>query len=284
MPLPPLSPLPGGPRAQWREAQRLRLAGACLYASAVLVATCGAAAFLIASVSSAAFSLPTSSSASKFSLPAVLWSSLLSPRVAFAALLMSAAQGLAVVATGNAARACPPAGPKALSFLSSAAGGGGGASGHRHRRRRRWRWLAASTSTVLSAADSALTRLFFDGAASSRAAFTLLAGCAVSGWAIVPLFCWMAQGSSSAAVAVVGAPPPSSSSSSSSSPFLSTPPWAPTLGLVVGAAHALLSLGLGDDVVLVPALRRARAFAVKRAAAESARRAAATAAGRSSRR
>ena len=199
---PPLSPPPGGPKTQWREAQRLRLAGACLYASAVLVVSCGAAAFMIASVSSA------TSPTSEFSLSTVLWSSLFSPRVAFAALLMSAAQGLAVVATGNAARACPPAGPKALSFLSSAAGGGGGASGHRHRRRRRWRWLAASTSTVLSAADSALTRLFFDGAASSRAAFTLLAGCAVSGWAIVPLFCWMAQGSSSAAVAVVGAPPP----------------------------------------------------------------------------
>lgn len=263
-PLPPLCHPPlGGPKAQWREAQRLRLAGACLYASAVLVVSCGAFSFLIAAVSAAATS-PTS----KFSLSAVLWSSLLSPRVALAALLMSAAQGLAVVATGNAARACPPSGPKALAFVS---GGGGGAGGRRRQRRRQWQWLAAASTSVLSAADSALTRLLLDGAASTRAGLTLLAGCAVSGWAIVPLFSWMAQGS---AAGVGGSPP----SPSPPQLLLSTPPWAPTLGLLVGAAHALLSLALGDDVVLVPALRRARAFVVKRAAAESAQRAAATAA------
>ena len=170
---PPLSPPPGGPKTQWREAQRLRLAGACLYASAVLVVSCGAAAFMIASVSSA------TSPTSEFSLSTVLWSSLFSPRVAFAALLMSAAQGLAVVATGNAARACPPSGLKALSFVPRGGGGGGGGAGRRRQRRRRWRWLAAASTTVLSAADSALTRLFLDGATSSRAGLTLLAGCAV---------------------------------------------------------------------------------------------------------
>ena len=258
MPPPPLPPLhPGGPKAQWREAQRLRLAGACLYASAVLAVSCGAAAFLMASVSTF--------SSSKFSLSAALLSSLFSPRVAVAALLMSAAQALAVVATGNAARACPPLGPKALSFVLLPRGGA-------RRRRHRRRWLASAFSHSLSAADTALTRLFLDGAASTRAGVALLAGCAASGWAIVPLFCWMAQG---CWVVDGGSPSPSPSPSS---PSLSTPPWAPTLGLLVGAAHALLSLGLGDDVVLVPALRRARAFAVKRAAAECVRRAVLTAA------
>ena len=260
-PRPPSPPFPDGPKAQWREAQRLRLAGACLYASAVLVATCGSAAFLLAAVSSAMASTPKFS----FSLSAALWSSLLSPRVAVAALLMSAAQALAVLATGNAARACPPLAPKALSFVPLLF------SGRQSRQRRRW--LPSALSATLSAADAALTRLFLDGAASRRACLALVTACAVSGWAIVPLFCWMArQGSGSAAAAAAdggaGSPPL----------LLSTPRWAPTLGLAVGAAHALLHLGLGEDVVLVPALRRARAFAVKRAAAESARRAAALAA------